>query len=630
MSWIEKLYQTYDNCSGYIGKKEDKEPLLPVCHTTQNAQIEIVIDGEGEFKRAFVIPLEDAKTIIPCTEESGGRTGSKPVGHPLCDKLQYLAGDFLHFGGTVTSGFANNPKHPYEAYVKALSNWCESEHRHPKVVAVHKYVLKETLITDLCKEGVLFQDATTGSLTKKWDEKLGIKSSPENAFVRWVVEISEDPQTELWNDKTVWKSWIDYFHSLKTLSKKGICYVTGTSTLLAKQHPAKIRNSGDKAKLISSNDSSGFTYRGRFNDDEQACGISFSISQKAHNVLRWLIARQGYKEGSLAIVAWELFGKNIPDPLVDSHSLLSECVEKSVAQSFALRLKKKMRGYKEELGDSANIVIIAMDSATNGRMSLLYYQELSSSEFLDRLEAWHEQCCWHQSYDNKIHFLGAPSPKDIAETAYDSNINGKLKNQIIRQLLSCIIENSLLPRNLLDNCFRRVCNRISFKKKQHWEKALGITCALYKYTYKKRDYKMALEKDRVSRDYLYGRLLALAERLEEIALRLCNEKRPTNAARLMQNFADHPYATWRTLELQLQPYKNRLKNSREAFLRKIEAEIDSIMALFKLEEFVSKEKLSGEFLLGYHCQRAELEYKHNPSDSKKTDEEAFEDSELLN
>jgi len=64
---------------------------------------------------------------------------------------------------------------------------------------------------------------------------------------------------------------------------------------------------------------------------------------------------------------------------------------------------------------------------------------------------------------------------------------------------------------------------------------------------------MALDKDRTSRDYLYGRLLAVAEYIERAALELAGEKRPTNAERLMQRFADHPYATWRQLALQLSP-----------------------------------------------------------------------------
>ena len=57
MSWIHKLYETYENCQSMVGKvAHGKEVPLPICHTTNKAQIEIVIDHQGTFKRARVVP----------------------------------------------------------------------------------------------------------------------------------------------------------------------------------------------------------------------------------------------------------------------------------------------------------------------------------------------------------------------------------------------------------------------------------------------------------------------------------------------------------------------------------------------------------------------------------------------
>ena len=74
MSWIQKLYETYNNCQSMIGAESNgnEVPLIPICHTTQKAQIEIVIDGEGNFRRARVISKNEARTIIPCTESRAG------------------------------------------------------------------------------------------------------------------------------------------------------------------------------------------------------------------------------------------------------------------------------------------------------------------------------------------------------------------------------------------------------------------------------------------------------------------------------------------------------------------------------------------------------------------------------
>ena len=114
---------------------------------------------------------------------------------------------------------------------------------------------------------------------------------------------------------------------------------------------------------------------------------------------------------------------------------------------------------------------------------------------------------------------------------------------------------------------------------------------------------MALDESIDSRDYLYGRLLAVAEYIERTALQQAGEKRATNAERLMQRFADHPYATWRQLELSLAPYMQRLQNSSSAgLLGRAKKILREIFEKFSPEAFQSPAKLSGEFLLGYHCQ----------------------------
>ena len=128
---------------------------------------------------------------------------------------------------------------------------------------------------------------------------------------------------------------------------------------------------------------------------------------------------------------------------------------------------------------------------------------------------------------------------------------------------------------------------------------------------------MALEPNRKTRDYLYGRLLALAESLEVWALNKAGEKREANAARLMQRFAEHPFSTWRTLELALTPYKARLGGKS----KKRQGLIDELIAAFDVEDFLSDKRLSGEFLVGYHCQREALRLDNTSNEAKETDDE---------
>jgi len=627
MSWIQKLYETYENCQAMIGKvtSEKEVPLLPICQTTNKAQIEIVIDDQGTFKRARVVPKEYARTIIPCTEASGGRAGKKPECHPLCDKLQYLAGDFTQYGGSVTSGYVNDPGEPFRNYCELLSNWCNSRFSHPKICAVLKYIQKHKVMEDLISHKILFIDAEEKLIEKpeKKDTNLpeifNLLKKQSEAFIRWEVETPNDKCSKVWEDRTLWESWIKYYSNIK--QEKTLCYVTGEGLFAAEQHPAKLRNDGDKAKLISSNDTSGFTFRGRFTDAGQACGVGFEVTQKAHYALRWLIDRQGYKsKDGQAIVAWATSGVEIPDPLADPLAILGESNltsddsdNVSVAQNLAVKLSQKIAGYKAELGDTSGVVIMGLDSATPGRMAITFYRELTGSEFLDRLEKWHESCSWIHDYrfiENKdskktkrkyLRFVGAPAPRDIAEAAYGRKLDDKLRKKTVERLLPCIADGQQIPRDIVESTVRRACNRIGMEEWE-WNKTLSIACALYKKFNEKEGYSMALDESRNTRDYLYGRLLALADSLEQWALNRAGEDRQTNAARLMPQFAEHPYSTWRTIELSLSPYKARLG----AQSQKRQAMIDKVKNMFNTEDFMNNKKLSGEFLLAYSCQREAL------------------------
>jgi CRISPR-associated protein Csd1 len=117
---------------------------------------------------------------------------------------------------------------------------------------------------------------------------------------------------------------------------------------------------------------------------------------------------------------------------------------------------------------------------------------------------------------------------------------------------------------------------------------------------------MVLEPNRTTRDYLYGRLLAIAEHIEDRALYLAGERRDTSATKLMQRFADRPYSTWRTIELSLGPYKTRLRAKRPSFLNEMGRQLDEVIGAFTDQDFTDERRLSGEFLLGYHCQRQAL------------------------
>lgn len=652
MNWMAKLYETYENVTKLDSPPTDIKNLAPICHILQNAHIAITVDSDGNFRGADVLEKR-TRITLPVTTKSAGRTGKDPSPHPLADKLQYIAKDYTKYVDSKASRFGS--------YEECLHGWCKSEFAHPKAIAVYNYILKGCVLEDLIQSKILCLD-DNGKLLEKW--KQNDKEKPKvfealvnlnqtDALVCWKVEMVGDPSVNTWEDEGLRKNWIEFCKSIDR--KKGFCYITSKSdVVLAEIHPKGVRRSGDQAKLISFNDGKCFTYRGKFLDSDQACGISSEVTQKAHNALRWLIdRRQGYRNGDQAIITWAVSGKDIPNPFEGSNKFwedtsldeicignVDENVDESIiidhsaniGQQFALKLQKKMAGYHAKLDNYERIIVMGLDSATPGRISITFYRESNAKEFFERIESWHTAFIWPQlcirpvnpASDKKAKpkaswAISSPSPSSIAQAAYGENVKDNLKKKTIERktierLLPCIVDGAQFPRDLVDACVRRASNPNAYEKdnKWLWRKNIGIACAIYKGYYsdrnpninERRNYQMSLEKERNTRDYLYGRLLAVADNIEEYALSITNTKRPTNAERLMQRFASRPFSTWKNIDESLRPYKNRLKVSKGGLLHYWEKEIQQICGLFKHEDFLNDSPLNGEYLLGYYCQKA--------------------------
>jgi CRISPR-associated protein Csd1 len=644
MSWMQKLYATYEACAknpAFIDPPQtdaEKETpaLMPVSHVSQQAHIHVMLDGQGNFLDAELLPLKK-QIVIPATEESASRTGN-PAPHPLADKIHYCAKDY-----------AGAQENLFDNYMAQLKSWCASPYSHPKALAVHAYIARGVMVRDLLKKGILLAD-NTGTLVSQapvgksdsiFKRLVGKKKDQGNALVVWSVQTPGDMEPRTWKDKSLQEAWVRYDAS-QTRQKPMLCMIEGKETLIIGKHPRNIRRPGDGAKLISSNDKDGFTFRGRFIIPEEACTVGYNVSHKAHNALRWLIARQGYRNGEQAVVAWAEKGLELPNPVswpppedfdwsldeaLSPETTIAEpeATHKDVGQSFSRSVAKALRGYRANFGATEGVAILALDSASPGRLSVTFYRERMAGDYLGRLEQWQEDMAWTlpfkmvDSQDAKkakartVFIERAPLPETIARVAHGRRIDDELLKTTVARLLPCIVDGTPIPRDLVESCVRRACNRTALEAWE-WGTVLGTACALYKGFYarhpqpqKRRIYAMALDRNRTTRDYLYGRLLAVAEYAERSALDKAGEKRPTNAERLMQRFADNPCATWLTLEKQLSPYMQRLQGYEPSPYKRIKREMQEIIEKCDdINDFTSSKCLDGEFLLGYHCQLADF------------------------
>lgn len=629
MSWLLNLYETYQSNLDRVGKVEkkynDKEyTLLPISHTTQNMQIEVLISESGEFHSAIVVEKTDANTLVPCTKDAGNKAAAKTAPYPLHARLDYVAGDFDVYSKKSTK------EEPFFYYICQLEKWVNSPYSNSKLKSIYTYLNKKELIKDLVNYKILYLDSN-GKLIEAWDKKaeafLGQKPAifsavtggQESAFVRFNVYSPKKMLKKVWKDPEMYHAYIGFYNEF--LSKHDYCYVTGDNLPTTDKHVNKIRNNGDKAKLISSNDDKGFTFRGRFKHAHEVASISYEVSQKAHNALKWLINRQGKIVDQRVFLVWGNDIEDIPSPTEDSYdiSLLGNAnpkkneIKSYTHEEFANEVAKAIDGYKNNLESRGKVNILVLDSATTGRLAVLYYRNMDKDIYLDRLKNWHSTCTWLHRYrkdkeSERVDFYGAPSTKDIAFAAYGPNAKEKIIKGLMERMLPCIIDQRSIPSDIIRSAFYRASNPVSMEKWE-WEKTLSITCSLIN---KKEGYSVPLNKETNDRDYLFGRLLAIADVLERRALG-SDETRASNAVRYMNSYSKHPARTWKTIQDSLQPYQAKLGTKGLYFSMLI----DEVASRIEMDDFNNK-PLSGKYLLGFYSQRHDLYQKKEKENSEPT------------
>lgn len=607
MSWANKLLETYDICQSEVGKVDGNGMLLPLSHLTMKAQIEVVLSEDGNFIHAFEIPNEDAITVIPVTEDSASR-GNGVIPHPLHDKLIYIAKDYLKF--TEKDNEAQ-----FTAHQTLLKQWVDSSYSHRSILPIYQYLERGTLITDLISCDILKMDGEL--LDKKFKVQKTIAQT--DAFIRFKIRGNQEQIMEPWYDKTLFNAYHKFYTSLHT--EKDLCYITGKMMYCTDKHPAKLRQGKDKAKLISTNDANGFTYRGRFVTKKDAISVGYETSQKIHNTLRWLIQKQAYKYNGQTILTWNAHCDNIMTGLTLESTLFPPSPEKvDTEEDYARRVNKTIAGYKQDITDHRdNIVIMAMDAATIGRFSITYYHEIDASSYYKNLENWYTYCSWPQySKAEYMGCIGTPIPNEIISCAYGTlrgaffDVDEKLMTLQMGRLLPCISEGKPIPHDFIIRLNSQV-KTMSANTKYNWNKCIGILCAVFKkYCYDKEGVNWSvniMENKKLAKSnipYLLGRILAVYDGIEQYALNIQKEDRPTNAMRLYVSFQEHPFLTLSTLDKKIRPYIEKLGKRSEYLLAMKQDLMEELFTEINDIQFQHLQNLDAYFVLGFDCQRNEI------------------------
>lgn len=647
MSYVNELIDLYNKNQDKIGVIEYRGDipyvLLPPFHTTVTAQITVTIDQNGNFMRAELVAQDDKMTIIPVTEKSGSRTAGKEP-HPLCDNLRYLAGDYKDY--YKDDGVCN------ELYMSQIEKWEKSTYSHEKVKAIYLYLKKATLIKDLVEQKIIKLNDNN-----QIDDKENMEGIVQTkAFVRFIIRstgenLHREIPDECWKDRTLQDCYIKYVRSQER--EKGMCYLTGNMESISYLHSKKIRNEGDGAKLISANDSQNFTYRGRFANREEAVAVGSETSQIVHNTLKWIIRKQGAFFDTMTIVTWESDQLNMPKWNMDTESIITEYENEQEENDWdswdddwseeeevsdgnpitAEKFYKALNGYGKKVDNTSNMILLAFDAATPGRLAMIENVTLDTARYLKNIEKWHNDCNWiHEKWKDgkRIQFGGMVGVRDIADILFGIENKGKLSivdgngkklyAEVAKRLLPCIWYGSNIPYDYVNLAVVKASNPLTYKERKNWERVLTLACSMVKKNEKdrnKEEWNVALDKSAKDRSYLYGRLLAVADRIEYMTYDAKDNGRITNAKRYMSTFSQRPYETWKVIEENIQPYLAKLDVVKRKYYENLLSEICN---LFDIDKFKENKKLDGLYLLGFHSQEYDLRFKKENSEEKKEEE----------
>lgn len=646
MSWMEQLVQTYDENAQFAGQTDvagQKYLLPPVDHIMVAAQISMTLDGEGNLLHADIVPKDEKETLIPCTPDSASRTVN-PAPHPLHDNLQYVARDYDLYAKKK----AKEDQHPYTMYKELLGQWAASAYSHPKIRAVYAYIDQHDVIADLVEKKILYKEKN-GAIMEKWQNKdlpkpaifsVAVGEDILKSFVRFRVVLSGDDCPDLWKDRELQRLYINFIQE-NLQGPEGLCCATGKRMTLTDKHSKGIRFPGDGAKLISSNDTKGLTFRGRFDKGSECVSVGYETSQKAMNALKWLIGNQGSyktKDGKV-FLAW---GRNqaVPAVFMDTERLTRrrrpriEAYRPTTMKSWAEALQKTLAGYQTEFQKSgySQVNVMILDAATTGRLSICFYREMAANDFIDRIGWWHRAGAWQQhkhdeEQNTDIEYFGVPAPKYIVEACYGEKGTDNKEKMALERIFNCIIQGQAVPRDMEASARSRVVKLAVTASGKHYcpwvhkilEPACSLVCNIENNKRKKQkmvfvpeenchskiedktegEYTVALNKENTDRSYLYGRLLSVADRLERATYSLEDRSdRLTNAMKYMNIFSKRPCTTWQLLYAKLQPYMQK----REQYGGKERLLLDEITSRFNDADFVSDQPLGGLFLLGFCSQ----------------------------
>ena len=633
MSIYKELLNVYDN---YLTNSSDT--ILGFCNF--KTTIEIVIDLDGNFVTANTLSKEDNQTPTPTTIDSASRSGDAKFPHIFNDTLEYMCGVCMFKDNASENKtfdtLSNIALEKHKLYKNLLNQFITSAYCHPYVIALNKYIIKNTMIDDLINNNLI-----------EFKEFRGGSAITHTSIVRIMINDS-GRLIKPWEDKDFCECAYKFAESTSTM-QNNICYITGKMSTPTYKHNKGILYPGNGAKLISTEYLDQHKkLLGRFTNTN--IPISAEISLKIHNALTWLIKNYSvYSNENQKVSIWSSCLADVPN-IMNAFDKLFDDIEEdndtiNTMPKYNEILRRKIFGHKNNSMPNESITLLIADAASPGRMNISKYSELSTSEFYSNIEKWHCEIAWMRRFGEKKEITSF-SLYDILNYAFGreidvkdkSNKNGEsnkkvecdntaIMNQYMPKLIECVTEGRKIPIAIVNSIYNKVSNPQSYKYGENCyghKDCIEVACGVirkYLNDYEGRDVSMAYDENNTNRSYLYGCLLAIADKAEFDTYGDGDKyKRETNARRYWKTFSSRPYTTWTRIRESMNPYLRKLG----AYRVRYEKWMNEIVAKMDTNAFTNDTKLSGEYILGY-SQFTEYMYNYKNTKSNENNENSKED-----
>lgn len=680
MSIFHVLHQTYLRAEkeGLVDSPEldmtgRNITLLPIYHTNLRSEgynvLQIDLDEKGVPISATFVP-KDEYVIFPVTVESLNRSGKKVVAHPLCDYMQY-------YSEILSEEKYKNYYEQNELWINGvmqeLPYFIDQEAEEAEDLKVFLQEIRKMILSrdflELAKElignkykmlaqnNIITGDGASIEIELKASAEkskaVSKKIDLSEVFITFSKKFADSKKQDIniTKNKLLHKAHVQYIQRIQSeqSEKLELCDISGEKMYCTSLNRGLL----GKGKIISVSNNTE-TYIGRFHEGAEVIRLGADTSEKIHLMLKFFLEHEDNSQrlyNNTRAIIWfsdDILNErefSLSNPIADAvdpwDNPPEEDGSKSMTDPRAREWKKIIKGEKplSEENEMDFFYLMTINKISNGRISIQSTRTIPISLFVHNLQHWNKTCSWEWwNYSSKKYENKTPRPWDIVRFVYGiENDDGKvdclkdeLKSLSFKRILPSVIDGMPLPKDMGRKIFSNYRNRIRYKK--NWRNLQHMSCALLNKVHqdeRKEKRLPMLEKDNQTRDYLYGRLLAVYEKAEMDAVKTGSvsggeksegekqekdkSSRLTNVERVWSAFFQAPEKMLGTLHAKMRPYLDKLKSNnagRYSYYNRLIGEIQT--EIRDSESYLANKNkaLNEDAVFGYYAQNREL-YKSN-------------------